>query len=66
METERPIKNCLTVLNRDIRLMNMALTKREQPTKLVELFSILDRIAEQAGSQVYSEKSETTYQEAHC
>ena len=66
MKNERPIADCLNVLNRDIRLMNMALTKREQPKKLDELFSVLDQIAAQAVSQLVSEKTETLYQEAHC
>jgi hypothetical protein len=46
--------------------MNIALAKREQPKKLDELFSVLDRITAQAVTQLVTEKSETLYQEAHC
>lgn len=66
METERPIKDCLNLMKRDIRLINLAQNKRASSDTLAELTSVLDRMAEIARSQSVSERERVVFQEAHC
>lgn len=66
METERPIKDCLKLLQRDMRLLNLAAPKREITDEKAELFSVLDSMAELAAAQLKVAKEQTSYQEAHC
>ncbi len=66
MDTERPIKDCLKLLKRDMRLVNLAQPKREITDEKAELFSVLDSMAELATAQLKIAKEQVSYQEAHC
>lgn len=66
METERPIKDCLNLMKRDIRLINLAQEQRETSNKLAELYDVLERMAEIAKSQSVTERERVVFQEAHC
>ncbi len=66
METERPIKDCLAMLNRDIRIMNLAQAKKEPTSSIAELFAVLDQIQENAVRQLVTEPVAAVYQEVHC
>lgn len=66
METNRPIKDCLNLMKRDIRLANLADTQRASSNTLAELYNVLDKMAEIAKSQSITERERVVFQEAHC
>ena len=63
---ERPIKDCLKMLQRDIRLMNLAAEKQAPKNDMAELHDVLDRMIQLATAQVIAETRQDVYQEAHC
>ena len=66
METERPIKDCLALLKRDMRLLNLAKEKREITNTQAELFSVLNGMTDVATAQLKVAREQASYQEVHC
>jgi hypothetical protein len=60
------VTECLKMLSRDIRLINLASKKQAPQSEIVELQSVLNKMLELATSQIITEKSQVVYQEAHC
>jgi hypothetical protein len=67
MENERPIKDCLKLIKRDMRLLNLAQPKREITDEQAELFNVLNSMVDLASAQLKVSREITgSYQEAHC